>query len=254
MEPEMIQRIETRLKEDLLGNLMGLKFLTLKGVESDGGLWEDGSRWCSWFHYEPSRFWFDAKLYGDRRRIVYWNASDEGSARQGLAHLPQDSVVKVSTPGCRAAAGALWPRLNSFRWFTSGLVPPGPWPVEAFDAPGEDLLSLSEANGYNRDALAEQHTRGCRWFLARVEGVPRAICYVQPNYGPVWEVSGVLTQPEFRGRGLASSVVSAAVNSLVEQGHTPRYFVDDKNTASLAVARGLGMAERGWVEHFQTAS
>jgi RimJ/RimL family protein N-acetyltransferase len=49
----------------------------------------------------------------------------------------------------------------------------------------------------------------------------------------------VATKPEFRGRGLARSAVSAMAARLVSQGITPVYVASVGNTASLRVAQAL---------------
>jgi len=229
---------------------MALKFLTLYGEVSEGGLREQVGAWATWFHHPPALHPFDAKMYPDRTRIVYWNANHPAMARAS-ADFPAGSLVKVSTEPCLTEAHSRWPAVNAFRWFSCDRwLPQGSVPVEAFGQVDDELLDLSSVNGYSRQALVDQESRGCRWFLARVGKVPEAICFVQPNFGSIWEVSGVLVRPQARGRGLAKAVVTAAVNHLVGRGLTPRYFVHDQNFASLGVARSLGLVERGQTTHF----
>jgi hypothetical protein len=233
MENTLCARIETLLRQDPVPNVMALKFLSLLGDKSEGGCWNDGDRWTTWFHYPPKLFPFDAQTYGDRTQIVYWNANDVELAGEAAVLFPVGGLVKVSTDPCLTLAQGRWPLANTFLWFSSDRpVTPGPHPVETLSEPAEALVALSAENGYSPQALAEQHARGCRWFIARLAGVVEALCFVQPNYGHVWEVSGVITRAESRGRGLAKSVVAAAVNDLVGRGLTPRYFVHDRNAGS----------------------
>lgn len=251
MDSNLRTRLEAILASDPVNHVMALKFLSLLGDRSDGGLIEREGRWATWFHYRPALFPFDAHLYGGRSQIVYWNANDAELALESVARLPAAGLVKVSTDPCLTLAQQLWLEANSFLWYSCHRpVPPGDHPVEGFSEPIEDLVALSAENGYSPAALAEQQNRGCRWFVARLDGVVEALCYVQPNYGDIWEVSGVLTRERARGRGLAKAVVAAAVNDLVGRGLTPRYFVHDQNAASLGVARSLGLQERGRTKHF----
>ncbi len=65
-----------------------------------------------------------------------------------------------------------------------------------------------------------------------------------------WEGSsladlGVLTLPDFRGRGLARRVVRAISRHALEQGHEPQYRCQLDNAASIALARAAGLTEFG---------
>lgn len=251
MDKALRAHLETLLVQDPVNNVMALKFLSLLGDRSEGGCLERGGLWATWFHYPPSLFPFDAQTYGGRSQIVYWNANDAKLAAESVVHLPVGGLVKVSTDPCLTLARERWPLANAFLWYSSSHpVAAGNPTVEAYSVVVEDLVALSEENGYSRQALAEQQSRGCRWFIARWNGVPEALCYVQPNFGDIWEVSGVITRERARGRGLAKAVVAAAVNDLIGRGLTPRYFVHDQNAASLGVARSLGLEERGRTRHF----
>jgi RimJ/RimL family protein N-acetyltransferase len=55
----------------------------------------------------------------------------------------------------------------------------------------------------------------------------------------VWEVA-VTTEPEYRGRGYARDVVSAATRYTLEQGRLCLYVHDDENRTSAFVSRTLG--------------
>jgi RimJ/RimL family protein N-acetyltransferase len=55
----------------------------------------------------------------------------------------------------------------------------------------------------------------------------------------VWEIA-VATEPDYRGRGYARDVVSAATRYTLEQGRVPIYVHDRDNTTSAFVSRALG--------------
>lgn len=58
----------------------------------------------------------------------------------------------------------------------------------------------------------------------------------------VWEIS-VTTEPEYRGRGLAKAVTSAAAEYILAQGRVPLYVHNEQNLPSARVARSLGFRE-----------
>jgi GNAT superfamily N-acetyltransferase len=55
----------------------------------------------------------------------------------------------------------------------------------------------------------------------------------------VWEIA-VATEADYRGRGFARDVVSAAARHTLEQGKTPIYVHDRDNSTSAFVARAVG--------------
>ncbi len=60
----------------------------------------------------------------------------------------------------------------------------------------------------------------------------------------VWEIA-VTTEAEYRGRGLAKVVVSAATQHILDSGRVPMYVHDHSNQPSAKVARALGYEEFG---------
>lgn len=58
------------------------------------------------------------------------------------------------------------------------------------------------------------------------------------------EVSGVCTHPDARGRGYAASLMSLAIDEIVEEGNTPFLHVMTGNEAALHVYEKLGFAVR----------
>jgi RimJ/RimL family protein N-acetyltransferase len=58
----------------------------------------------------------------------------------------------------------------------------------------------------------------------------------------VWEIA-VVTEPPYRGQGLAKEVVSAATAHILERGRLALYVHDRTNLASAKVCRSLGYVE-----------
>jgi GNAT superfamily N-acetyltransferase len=65
-----------------------------------------------------------------------------------------------------------------------------------------------------------------------------------PGSGAVWEIA-VGTDPEHRGKGYATAVVSATTQSILAAGRVALFACEEGNHPSLAVARDLGHAEYG---------
>jgi predicted GNAT family acetyltransferase len=61
------------------------------------------------------------------------------------------------------------------------------------------------------------------------------------------EISAVCTNPDFRGRGYASSLVSALVRKIVERGETPFLHVKADNADAVHVYEKLGFSIRRFV-------
>jgi predicted GNAT family acetyltransferase len=94
-----------------------------------------------------------------------------------------------------------------------------------------------------------------RAFVCVLEegGDTASVCLVYENWGPVWEVGGVVTAPEHRRKGLGARVVRTALATLGERGLTPRYQVEEHNAASTALARSVGLAPFVTITHYLTS-
>jgi predicted GNAT family acetyltransferase len=79
-----------------------------------------------------------------------------------------------------------------------------------------------------------------------------SVCLVHENWGPVWEVGGVVTAPAHRRKGLGTRVVRTALAQLSERGLKPRYQVEEHNAASIALARSVGLAPFVTITHYLT--
>lgn len=67
----------------------------------------------------------------------------------------------------------------------------------------------------------------------------------------VWLIGGVVTQPEFRGRGYAASTTSWLARAALGVGALPSLYVRDANPVARSVYQRLGfrpVSHRSWVE------
>ena len=117
--------------------------------------------------------------------------------------------------------------------------------------PGDTTLRLFEAQGHGRSWL-EPLLRSGKAFACVLErdGETLSACIAFENYGPVWEVGGVITVPSHRGRGLGRSVVRTALAKLSERALIPRYQVEEHNKASIGLAQSVGLAPFLTIVHY----
>ena len=78
----------------------------------------------------------------------------------------------------------------------------------------------------------------------------KSACFAFENYGPVWEVGGVVTASAHRQRGLGARVVRTALAELARRELAPRYQVEEHNTASIALARSVGLVPFVTITHY----
>jgi GNAT superfamily N-acetyltransferase len=80
-----------------------------------------------------------------------------------------------------------------------------------------EAMSAAEARDLCDADADSAGTSGARYFLSEREGVPAACCMLLPGDG-VGQVEEVYTAKPFRGQGLASAVVRAAIAAAQERG------------------------------------
>jgi len=174
-----------------------------------------------------------------------------------LDHVPHGVgvVFKLASAADRAAVEARFAieRRTAFLSFTvSAAAKAEPLSeVRLTATPGDDALAMFETQGHARTWLAPLLRDG-RAFTCVLErgGETLAACLAFETFGPVWEVGGVVTAPAYRRQGLGAKVVSTALAALAEQRLTPRYQVEEHNTASIALARSVGLTPFLTLEHW----
>lgn len=60
-----------------------------------------------------------------------------------------------------------------------------------------------------------------------------------------WEVAGVITRPEYRGRGYSARIVSHCIAKILEQGKTAILSTAETNTAMIKAAQKAGFVLEG---------
>ncbi|MBN9086379.1 MAG: GNAT family N-acetyltransferase [Reyranella sp.] len=194
---------------------------------------------------------WDRQTY-PKARIAAFIASDHPAlTARLLAHVPASArvVFKLASEADRAAVARQFAleRRTAFVSFTAServepdLIEPDRG-VHFTRAPGDRAFALFATQGHDREWLEPMLGDG-RAFACVLEhnDRPLAVCFAFENYGPVWEVGGVVTDPGHLRQGLAARVVRTALAELGERGLMPRYQVEEDNTASIALARSVGL-------------
>jgi GNAT superfamily N-acetyltransferase len=123
--------------------------------------------------------------------------------------------------------------------------------VHITTGPSGGAFRLFESQGHAR-AWLEPLLRNGVAFACVLErgGDTLSACFAFENYGPVWEVGGVITAPSHRGRGFGGHVVRTVLAELTGRGLTPRYQVEADNELSIALAQSVGLAPFLAIAHF----
>jgi GNAT superfamily N-acetyltransferase len=123
--------------------------------------------------------------------------------------------------------------------------------VRVTSVPGDAAFRLFAEQDHDR-AWLEPLLSGGKAFACVLEqdGETQSGCFAFENHGPVWEVGGVVTASAHRRKGLGARVVRTALAELAERHLAPRYQVEERNTASIALARSVGLAPFLTVTHY----
>lgn len=203
---------------------------------------------------------YDRQAY-PRAALAAFIASDHPDLTAALlSHLPASDVrqgagivFKLSSDSDLAPVEARFPvvRRTAFISFTaSGAVTPATG-VDITSAPGDEAFQLFETQGHDRAWLKPLLRSGKAFAcVARHDGETRAACIAFENYGPVWEVGGLVTAPSHRRQGLGTRVVRTALAELAGRGLTSRYQVEEHNAASIGLARSVGLAPFLTIVHY----
>lgn len=198
---------------------------------------------------------YDRQAY-PKASIAVFIASDHPALTAALLpHVPLGVgiVFKLSAEADLATVAARFAvtRRTAFVSFTAaggGVADPG---IRITSAPDDAAFALFETQGHDR-AWLEPMLREGRAFACVLErdGDVRSACFAFENYGPVWEVGGVVTAPAHRRQGLGARLVGTALAELAGRGLTPRYQVEEDNDASIRLARSVGLAPFLTIVHY----
>ena len=238
-------RIAALLRTDPLRHVVTLKMRHLLGGAVESRLSEGPDGWALLSLLPADAFEYDRATYPGRQ-VALVDGSSLASKCALLDALPRGPlVVKTSDAGVIAhlvATRSAKP-VRSFLSYTAAdpAPPPTPAGLREGTVPPPDVAGRFAANGYEESELARSFADGARWFGAERDGRIRAAGFVFRNFGTVWEIGGIHTDPDYRRQGLAREVVAGALRYLGGNGCIPRYQVRSDNAPSVALAAACGL-------------
>jgi GNAT superfamily N-acetyltransferase len=202
---------------------------------------------------------YDRQAYPETALIAFIASDHPDLTSSLLPHVPRGVgiVFKLASEADLAPVQAHFriTRRTAFVSFTSAGAMEPDASVRVASAPGDTAFRLFAEQSHDR-AWLEPLLHGDKAFACVLErdGEALSACFVFENYGPVWEVGGVVTASAHRRKGLGVCVVRTALAELARRGLAPRYQVEEHNTASVALARSVGLAPFVTITHSCTTS
>jgi RimJ/RimL family protein N-acetyltransferase len=249
------QQILATLAQDPLRNIVLLKHLEAFPDNIRIHHLSDGARSATLVLLETAASPYDRATYRatDYAALI---ASDDPSLTSRLLDAVPDNVgvvfkVARASDGNAIASRFAVRQTAEFWSFTSEASFVRDAGVHLTRAPGDAALDLFAAQGHARSWLEPLLDTGSA-FACIVGPIaqPHAVCFAFENYRHIWEIGGVVTPPEHRGRGFASRVVRTALAELASQDLTPRYQVDRNNLPSIRLAESVGLQRFLAIAHF----
>ena len=199
---------------------------------------------------------YDRQTYPGAALAAFISSDDPDLTASLLRHLPRDVgiVFKLSGEADLAPVAAQFPveRRTAFVSFSSAATfQPDPG-IRVTSRPGDAAFRLFAEQGHERSWLEPMLRAGSAFACVAGDDddeTPSA-CIAFENYGSVWEVGGVVTAPAQRRKGHAARVVGTALAELSARRLTPRYQVEEHNTASIRLAQTIGLAPFLTIVHY----
>ena len=201
---------------------------------------------------------FDRQNYPGTDHVVLMTATDPAVLPELLQHVPTPATLlfKLMDPGHTSVVEGFFSlaRATAFVSYTA----PANTPFAAAEGvavsgrPSGACLDLYAALGHSREELRTYFAQGqALSFTVYEHDMPLASCFTFPNYGNIYEIGGVFTQPGQRRRGLARKVVETALHHLGHAGFSARYQARDDNRASIRLAESIGLRYVVTYEHWR---
>jgi RimJ/RimL family protein N-acetyltransferase len=244
------------LEREPLRNIVLLKHLeaypdhtTVHRVERDGGA-------ATMVLLEVAASAYDLRTYPDARYAALISSDGADLTRALIEAVPRREgiVFKLSSDADRDVVASTFPRLQrttSVLSFTGGPDFTRDDAVRITTTPSEATFDYFESQKHGRDWL-DPLLRSGRAFAGVLgpDEKPLAVCFAFENYRRIWEIGGVFTPPQARGRGYAARVVRTALAELGVRRLSPRYQVHDDNIPSIRLAESIGLTRFLETTHF----
>jgi RimJ/RimL family protein N-acetyltransferase len=198
---------------------------------------------------------YDLKTYPGTRIVAFIESDHPDLTAVLLDHLPRDAgiVFKLSRPEDVAVVAARFAvaRRRGFVSFTAADSSAPEPEIRATTVLSDAAYRLFATQDHARDWLEPLLAAGTAFAcVLERDGRPLSACFAFQNYGPVWEIGGVITDPDHRRNGHAARAVRAALAEIGRRGLVPRYQVEDTNAASIGLARSIGLRPFMTLAHY----
>jgi ribosomal protein S18 acetylase RimI-like enzyme len=257
MPQQTVQDAIYYLERDVLRNIVPLKMITAFPDAARVHHVSSATGQGVLVLLSASAFDYDRETYPTVRFVALVSSDDVKITRELIEFVPHDEKIVFKLASARdlevIRASFDLERTRGFLSFTSSRSFTSDAGVGLTLEPSDAVFELFASQGHHRAWLEPLliSTRALACVLEQ-DGAPVSVCFAFQNYGHVWEIGGVLTAPESRGRGLAGRVVRTALAELEVRGLKPRYQVIKSNTASIRLAESLGLTHFLSIEHWIT--
>jgi GNAT superfamily N-acetyltransferase len=244
------------LEREPLRYLVTLKMINSYADSMSFFLVQNATGWAALSLLPTEASDWDRKAYPDTSHIAIIDGTGFMACQPLFGMLPRGPIVVKSGDTqiqTHLEDGMHASKVSSYISFTASAGDTG--------SPAQDIPPRSDRdsrawsffgnNGYETAELERYFRSGAKWFGAEADGHLASACFVFQNYGQVWEIAGVYTEPRYRRKGLARKAVASALTYLRSQRLITRYQVKWNNLASIHLAREAGLTEFLTVNHYR---
>jgi len=243
------------LRRDPLRHIVTLKMLARYGEHMDLRCVSESGTWALMSLLPTELSEYDSRAYATTRLVVLIDGNSATLKLRLFDDLPRTDMVVKTYDGAvkrhvtNQLAGEPTASFASFSAPSNLMLPACEAILESSTLSEEAALIFGEA-GYSHRELEKWFRDGSCWFGIRKSGTLVSACFLYRNFDSVWEIAGVFTDPKHRRQRFATTVVTAALKYLLELQRLPRYQVPTTNTASMQLARSIGLQEFLRLDHF----
>ena len=250
-----VQHVVDELAREPLRNIVLLKHLQAFPAHSRVHRVSDATGAATLVVVDASVTSYDRQAYPGAAFAALISSDHPDLTAQLMRHVPRGVgiVFKLSRDADLAAVEsqfAVKPRTAVVSFTAAGPFEQSPGFRMTTD-PGDAAFRLFKSQGHDRAWLEPLLRNGTAFAcVLQHSGDTPSACFAFENYGPVWEVGGVVTAPSHRGRGFGGQIVRTVLAELTGRGLTPRYQVEADNKASIALARSVGLTPFLTIVHY----
>lgn len=248
-------RVNDYLMRDQLRHIVPLKMWKAFGEHVEVLYASIGADEGVMLHFPSAVSSFDSHTYPQTDHVLLLHTKSLRVAKELLDYAPSGTLVaKIAGGSEREAISERFAakRVSGVLSYTNGAeLPAAPGDIVESERPDPRVLPVYEAQDHSGTWLHELADRNELRCFTRFQGNdPIATCFTFCNFGSIWEIGGVFTQPEYRRQGHGHAVVTAALHNLARRNLITRYQLHESNSNSQKLAESLGLQLFLKTEHF----